>query len=776
MSLLERRSTEPAGRAPTTTTARPAAAPAGIAAGSAWLDAVAVLVAVGAVAAPIGAFFATSTWLVLGLGLSALVLSLGTIARQLTPKRWVSVLVAIAVTAFATTAALTPGEGLALVVPTPWSIGAMQQTIRVAGEQLALGAAPMPETAQTTAALAGAVVLVALLALLLVMVGLPALTGLVLLVLWIVPGLVDGTDVDLLAFLVAGAAWLLLLTGDPWRRRSGAPARRLGVAAVSSGVLALVLASVVAPLAPRTEPISGPGSVSGFFDATGIDQTIALGEQLRGGSSTVMLRYRADDPQYLRVLTLTDFTGRRWVADPAVRLDTPPPDLVVAGPQQTAVETTVAIEALRTRSLPIPIDTAAVSGLPAGWRWNEGLATVSSEREDTGGLEYTATALVSAPDRAALAVAAPSAAPGDDPLELALPSETPLSIVTVAAEVTAGAVDDYERALALQQWLREGGGFAYSVDAPVAEGFDGSGLDALEAFLDVREGYCVHFASAMAVMARTLGIPSRIAIGFAPGDATSVEDGLTEWAVTGDDLHAWPELWFEEVGWVAFEPTPGLGLAAADPIEDAEDAIDDGEAVDPTTAPTAAPSLAPEVETDPGAAGPLGGDAGGGMGGALGGAGIALVVLLLPAVVRALVRRSRMRRHASADGHWRELVDTAVDLGIELDADATPRSTASALRAALVRDGGDPLPARDRAAAESAIDDLRDDVERRRYGPPESHGGGTASTRALAVALRGLRASTAPGRRLLAVVAPRSLAIAARAAVRAMLTRYAGAS
>ena len=67
-----------------------------------------------------------------------------------------------------------------------------------------------------------------------------------------------------------------------------------------------------------------------------------------------------------------------------------------------------------------------------------------------------------------------------------------------------------------------------------------------------RKGYCVHFASAMAVMARTLSIPSRVAVGFLPG--TQDEQGT--WTVSLRDAHAWPELYFEGVGWVRFEPTP----------------------------------------------------------------------------------------------------------------------------------------------------------------------------------------------------------------------------
>jgi hypothetical protein len=113
--------------------------------------------------------------------------------------------------------------------------------------------------------------------------------------------------------------------------------------------------------------------------------------------------------------------------------------------------------------------------------------------------------------------------------------------------------------LALQQWFRDGGGFQYSETVQPPPGRDASGQDAVVAFLRNKRGYCVQFASAMAVMARSLGIPARVGVGFLPGDRT--QDG--RWEITVRDAHAWPELYFASVGWVRFEPTPGVRAGAA---------------------------------------------------------------------------------------------------------------------------------------------------------------------------------------------------------------------
>ena len=114
--------------------------------------------------------------------------------------------------------------------------------------------------------------------------------------------------------------------------------------------------------------------------------------------------------------------------------------------------------------------------------------------------------------------------------------------------MTAGAVTPYQKLMALQNWFRTT--FTYDLDVPL-----GNSNDAIAAFLRDRRGFCQQFAGTFAVMARTLGIPARIAVGYTQGDLG--KDGLFH--VFGRHAHAWPEVWFDGVGWVAFEPTPGRG-------------------------------------------------------------------------------------------------------------------------------------------------------------------------------------------------------------------------
>ena len=133
----------------------------------------------------------------------------------------------------------------------------------------------------------------------------------------------------------------------------------------------------------------------------------------------------------------------------------------------------------------------------------------------------------------------------------------------LATQVTGESTNDYDALIALQTWFRSPE-FSYSFDAPVEDGFDGSGAEIVAQFLELREGYCIHFASAFALMARTLGMPSRIVQGYLPGSATSdAVERETVYSVSSYQRHAWPEVLFEGIGWVSFEPTNSLGVATS---------------------------------------------------------------------------------------------------------------------------------------------------------------------------------------------------------------------
>jgi transglutaminase-like putative cysteine protease len=120
---------------------------------------------------------------------------------------------------------------------------------------------------------------------------------------------------------------------------------------------------------------------------------------------------------------------------------------------------------------------------------------------------------------------------------------------------TARARSPYEATLLLERWFRRDGGFQYEERPPVTQ----SGAPPLVDFVEVtRLGYCQHYAGAMAVMLRLLGIPARVAVGFTAG---TWKGGV--WTVTDHQAHAWVEAWFDGFGWLAFDPTPGRGTLSA---------------------------------------------------------------------------------------------------------------------------------------------------------------------------------------------------------------------
>ncbi|MFL5937007.1 MAG: transglutaminase family protein [Gaiellaceae bacterium] len=124
-----------------------------------------------------------------------------------------------------------------------------------------------------------------------------------------------------------------------------------------------------------------------------------------------------------------------------------------------------------------------------------------------------------------------------------------------ARRVVGNAQSPYAAVLALESWLRSTGGFAYTQHPPRART-----EPLLDFVLRTKRGYCQHFAGAMTLMLRYLGIPARVAEGFTSG----VYDTQSKtWTVTDHDAHAWVEVWFERFGWLPFDPTPGRGSLSA---------------------------------------------------------------------------------------------------------------------------------------------------------------------------------------------------------------------
>ncbi|MET0974826.1 MAG: transglutaminase domain-containing protein, partial [Leifsonia sp.] len=378
--------------------------------------------------------------------------------------------------------------------------------------------------------------------------------------------------------------------------------------------------------------------------------------------------------------------------------------------ERDRVRTNIQVDTVVSSWLPVPYPATKITGLDGEWQWDDGPLTVSSDKSTTRGQNYTVEGLELKPTAQQLR-ASGNDYPGSIRRFLELPEDTPPVIAATALEVVGEGADPYDAAIALQKYFRSSA-FAYSTEAPVDEGYDGGSLDVIATFLDVKKGYCIHFASAMAVMARTLGIPSRIALGYAPGDSTrETFESLPRWDVTTHDLHVWPELYFPGVGWVPFEPTTGRGSIP-----------DYARGVGAAATGTLAPSQNDQANRDAALAGRDGSDSGSTTAGAdmtvwfqIGAVVLGVVVLLLlPLMVRSVGRLRRRRRVASGRASpsllWRELVDTATDLGIPVPETETARHLADRLGAAGGR--------ADEAGASLAR--LLDAVEHERYARPGS--------------------------------------------------------
>ena len=130
---------------------------------------------------------------------------------------------------------------------------------------------------------------------------------------------------------------------------------------------------------------------------------------------------------------------------------------------------------------------------------------------------------------------------------LQLPKTLPDRVVELAKQITAGATTPYDKAMAIQNYLRE---LPYDPKIKIPSG----NFDAVDYFLFIQKGYCDYFGTVMAVMLRSVGVPARLATGYLPG---IYDYGKQRYEISEKDAHAWTEVYFPPYGWIEFEPTPG---------------------------------------------------------------------------------------------------------------------------------------------------------------------------------------------------------------------------
>ncbi|MER5887678.1 DUF3488 and transglutaminase-like domain-containing protein [Streptomyces sp. NPDC001941] len=735
-----------------------------------------------------------ATWILQAAFLVAVQSGVGALARRVPLARPLTVLAQALVSLLLLTLLFARDRAVAGVLPGPDTFVRFGELLRAGGNDVATYMIPAPDTPGIRLMVVGGVVVIGLAVdALAVTFRSAAPAGLPLLALYSVAAGLAGGGSGWLWFLLAAAGYLLLLLAEgrdrlsQWGRVFGGAPRRdtpgfdlagggSATAPVRTGrrigAVALGIALAVPAVLPSLEGGllggSGPGSGRGGGGTiSAVNPLVSLQDNLNQPENREVLKYQTNaadtSDMYLRLVALDQFDGTSWksserpIKDVPERL--PTPDGLAPDVDTTEVVTNLsAAPSYQQKWLPMPYPATQVK-VPGRWRYEPaGRMLVGDDKQDTGGVKYTVTSLAVRPSPQQLA-SAPRARASVVKEYTRVPESLPQDVRATALQVTRGARDDYERAVKLQDWFAVSGGFTY--DTQVSSG---SGSSAISRFLKDKRGFCVHFSFSMASMARTLGIPARVAVGFTPG--TPLSDGVM--SVGLRDAHAWPELYFEGVGWTRFEPTPTRGTM---PAYTQEQAPSDGasDPAQPSASSSAQPSAKPSVSDScppearragdcgeaaaPGAAGP--GDPGLPLGpllwGVLG-AVLLVGVPLLPMVWRSRVRAARLGSPGRTPREtatrvlaaWREVVDTAWDHGILPDESRTPRSTAER----IVR-----LGRLDGEAAE-AVHRVASAVEQVLYAPrPRPVSGLTEDAR---LVREGLRAPLGRPARLRALLAPRS--------------------
>ncbi|PZS06096.1 MAG: hypothetical protein DLM56_01140 [Pseudonocardiales bacterium] len=705
---------------------------------------------------PLIAAFEHVTWLGYVVLAVATVSGIGLAARRHRMHGAVIVALQLVGLLFLATIAFAGDHAYLHVIPSRGSFAALGHTTADAFSEAQYLAAPVPDRQGLIMLAAIGVALVAI-AVDLVAATLQraAVSGLALLCLYAVAVSIS-PGVQWMQFIVAGGGYLLLLAAeeqdrlgrwgrqvvdddhpDPGHRlRTPRPAAagRIGLTALAVAILLpLAVPGVSSNLLSRVGHGSGSGLGSGGRGVLGthIDPFATLAGQLSEDQTYPLLRLttNVDTPYYLRTSVLDQFSKGRWQLSPQATASTTSVPIGDSMPLEAnlarlagrsgasrQVTTHITIDRYSDGVLPVDYGPTAVTGLSDLWRYQLVLGEVASGRAVTApGLSYTVRATEPRPSAGEL-TSTPPVGP-DDPIMKqfgAVPGSERRAAGPITDKAVGSATSPFAKAVALYEYFTNArNGFTYSLTT-----VPGASSDPLLNFLLTKVGYCEQYASAMAVMLRLAGVPSRVVLGYTVTPGSRAADGT--WSVTNHDAHAWVEGYFTGAGWIPFDPTPlpdnrgqnlryvpggGTRPGSASPTT-------------PAGGPTATTPTAPTNPlSSPGAAAGSGGGNGPFSPWVLGGIGGGVLIVLVVAAPSLVRRSSRRRRLHVADGTdsiaaahaaWRELVEAAVDRGIGLSGSESPRATAARILRALP-----PLP----PAAVAGLRLVALAEERARYAP-----------------------------------------------------------
>ena len=496
--------------------------------------------------------------------------------RYLSVPRALVALIQVLIVLVLLTALFAHDTAIGGVLPGPGALRELAHRVSAGGSDLQNYSPPTPDTPDITALIAVCASVFALcVEIVAVTCRRPVLTGAPILAVYLIPATRQPGGLSWLAFACAATGYLVLVGTDgherlgQWGRavhhRSGRPV--LG-GATNSGltrriavwsILAALFLPLLIPATPQLLHIdagsggSGPGSGTIY-----LNQNVNIAQDLDTQSAIPLFEYRTNAPnplrEYFQQEVLTDFVGTEWqVSSTAVPMapgTVAIPGLTDTGVKQTTVDVDVDVNGdFGFDAAPSPYATTNATGLPDVQIDADTLTVYVNDGGEKArtGVHYTTVSTELDPSPAQLA----SATAGGDALGrkyLSLPSSVQGLLTTDADQITKGDTTPYQKAMALQDYFLAN--FKYTLTPKIS----GTGTAAIESFLQNKQGFCQQFAATMAAMARALGIPAVVAVGYTPGDEQA--DGSYE--VTTHDAHACPMLYFDGLGWIQFEPTPSI--------------------------------------------------------------------------------------------------------------------------------------------------------------------------------------------------------------------------
>jgi hypothetical protein len=354
-------------------------------------------------------------------------------------------------------------------------------------------------------------------------------------------------------------------------------ARALSLATLTIAFGAMAIGAVLFFFFPRVgagyigRTTLHPSLISGFSDVVELGQ---IGEIKK--NSSVVMRVTTGHPIAYgqlrwRGIALGNFDGKRWSstekggqtigpgADGWILMGDPPQRL---GPQAPFMEYTVLLEPVATDSVFVPGKPLAlrgsfsgeVGGVRRSYLIRDSTGSLFNPFHNYAAVRYSGISRLPSSDASVLRAANQDYAKEILEKYLQLPAKLDPRIRELAIQISEKAQTPYDKSRAIETYLQTR--FRYTLDLAGAPGDD-----PLARFLfETRAGHCEYFASAMAVMLRTLGIPSREVNGFLPGEYNDLGG---DYIVRASDAHSWVEVFFPGSGWAVFDPTPVAPVSQA---------------------------------------------------------------------------------------------------------------------------------------------------------------------------------------------------------------------